>query len=301
MAMTTTERESLLSKWIKPSSDDEQGQQERAHRLVTDAVKAYAPLKSAGLIVYAKGSYPNNTNVRRDSDVDIAVQCTVCQYYQYMPGQEPSQRVGSPYEGEWTPDHLRSEVHQALTNSFGSSSIKSGKIALTVGAVPGSRPSVDVVPSFDYVLYNDAVRVTKRVGSCVFPKGKTAYIVNWPNQQLVNGRAKNTTTGGRYKNFVRALKNAENVLAEAGSIDELPSYFMECLVWNVSNETLRRGNDLSTGFRATLYELWDALDNDRTHDWTEPNDVKYLFRSGQSWTPGEAKQLVLETWRYLDY
>ena len=28
--------------------------------------------------VYAKGSYANQTNVRRDSDVDIAVDCCAC-------------------------------------------------------------------------------------------------------------------------------------------------------------------------------------------------------------------------------
>lgn len=124
--------------------------------------------------------------------------------------------------------------------------------------------------------------------------------MNWPAQQLTNGRTKNTATGGRYKNFARALKNAENTLVKNGTIDKLPSYFMECLTWNVANDTLRKGNDLSIGFRATLYELWDALDNDKTNECTEPNDIKYLFRSGQSWTPAEAKKLVLKTWNYLD-
>jgi hypothetical protein len=301
MTTTQTSRERLLSQWIKPSSEDEKAQQDRAQRMIVDAVKAHEPLRSAKLEVFAKGSYPNNTNVRRDSDVDIAVQCTVCQYYKYMPGQAPAQHPGSPYEGEWMPAHLRSEINRALVTAFGASSVKSGKIALTVSAVAGSRPSVDVVPSFDYVLYSDTQRKGKREGSCVFPKDRTSYIVNWPAQQLANGRDKNTATGGRYKNFARALKNAENTLVKNGAIEELPSYFMECLAWNVANDTLRRGNDLSTGFRGTLYELWDALDNDKTSEWTEPNDIKYLFRSGQSWTPAEAKQLVLKTWHYLDY
>jgi len=299
--MTQTSREALLSRWIKPSSDDEKIQQDRAQRMVIDAVRAHAPLKSASLSVFAKGSYPNNTNVRRDSDVDIAVQSSVCQYYHYMPGRAPAQRAGSPYQGEWTPARLRTEVKQALVDAFGASSVTSGKIALTVSAVAGSRPSVDVVPSFDYVLYSDPQRIGKREGSCVFPQNQAMYIVNWPSQQLVNGRAKNTATGGRYKNFARALKSAENELVKNGIITDLPSYFMECLAWNVADDTLRTGNDLSTGFRATLYELWNALDTDDTSDWTEPNDIKYLFRPGQSWTQAQAKRLILETWKYLDY
>jgi hypothetical protein len=142
MTMTITDREALLSKWIKPSSDDEHEQQERAKRMVIAAVKAHDSLKTASLYVYAKGSYANNTNVRRDSDVDIVVECQACVYYDYMPGQEPPSPQGTAYEGEWTPTKLRSEVTKALNNAFGPSAVdSSGKIALVVAAVPGSRPS----------------------------------------------------------------------------------------------------------------------------------------------------------------
>jgi hypothetical protein len=51
MGMTATDREALLSKWINPSSDDEQTQQDRADRMVTAAVKAHEPLKTASLYV----------------------------------------------------------------------------------------------------------------------------------------------------------------------------------------------------------------------------------------------------------
>jgi hypothetical protein len=219
MAMTAADREGLLSRWIKPSSDDEQTQQDRAWRMVIGAVKAHEPLKTADLNVYAKGSYPNNTNVRRDSDVDIVVECQACYYYDYMPGREPTTQTGTPYKGEWAPARLRSEVTMALKNAFGSTGVdSSGKIALVVSAVPGSRPGTDVIPSFDYFLYDDPQRNSSRRGSCVWPKTGSTKIVNWPDQQLANGRAKNQRTGQRYKNYVRALKNAENVLAKAGSI-----------------------------------------------------------------------------------
>ena len=295
------ERQALLSKWIKPSSDDEQTQQDRAQRMVTDAVKAYDPLKTAGLYVYAKGSYPNNTNVRRDSDVDIVVECQACFYYDYMPGQEPTTQTGAKYEGEWTPATLRSEVTTALKNAFGPLAIDSaGKIALVVAAVPGSRPGTDVIPSFDYFLYDDPQRRSSRCGSCVWPK-VGSKVVNWPDQQLTNGRAKNQRTGQRYKNYVRVLKNAENVLTEAGTIKAKPSYLMECLVWNVDDSTLKSGT-LDSGFRSTLVELWQGLADDGNYnDWTEPNQIKYLFRGGQKWSRTDAKDVVLATWRYLDY
>lgn len=299
MAMSESERNDLLSRWIKPSSEDEQTQQDRAQRMVTDAVKGHEPLKTASLYVYAKGSYPNNTNVRRDSDVDIVVECHACQYYDYMPGQAPTAH-GTPYTGEWTPAKLRTEVAAALTKAFGAAGVDTtGKIALLVAAVAGSRPSIDVVPSFDYLLYNDPQRASSRRGSCVWTTVGTK-IVNWPDQQLINGRAKNQRTGIRYKYFVRALKNVENVLVKAGTIKPKPSYLMECLVWNVADVTLKTGN-LSQGFRATLVELWQGLDKDGFDQWTEPNNVKYLFRSDQKWSVEDAKDVVLGTWRYLGY
>src|SRR4051812_42668330 len=104
MSMLASERSALLSLWIKPSSEDEQLQQDRAERMVTDAVTQHPTLSSAELRVYPKGSYANNTNVRRDSDVDIVVQSCDCEYYDYMPGQVPSSPSSiTPYQGEWTP------------------------------------------------------------------------------------------------------------------------------------------------------------------------------------------------------
>jgi hypothetical protein len=302
MTMTSADREALLSRWIKPSSDDEQEQQDRAKRMVTDAVKAHSPLKTANLYVFAKGSYANNTNVRRDSDVDIVVECQACNYYDYLPGQDPTTPRGTQYEGEWTPSKLRTEVTTALNNAFGQSGVDaSGKIALVVAAVPGSRPSIDVVPSFDYYRYDDPQRITSHRGSCVWPKASLTKIVNWPDQQLANGRAKNKRTGQRYKNYVRALKNAENVLAKADIIKPKPSYLMECLVWNVADSTLKSGT-LDSGFRSTLVELWQGLADDGNYvEWAEPNDLKYLFRGGQKWSLSDAKEVVLETWRFLDY
>jgi hypothetical protein len=129
MAMSESARGDLLSRWIKPSSEDEQVQQDRAQRMVTDAVKRHDTLKTASLHIYAKGSYANNTNVRRDSDVDIVVECQACQYFDYMPGQAPATALGTPYTGEWTPAKLRSEVTMALTNAFGASSVSSASAA----------------------------------------------------------------------------------------------------------------------------------------------------------------------------
>ncbi len=137
-------------------------------------------------------------------------------------------------------------------------------------------------------------------GSKVFKKSGGA-IINWPNQQLINGRTKNVITGGRYKDFVRALKNAENRLVKEGLIQPKPSYFMECLVYNVPNPTLQTYG-LDNGFRASLVWLWEHLTDQFEHEkWVEPNCLKYLFHSTQKWSRDDGKDLILATWEWLDY
>jgi len=270
--------------------------------MVRDAVEAHPTFDGVDKIIYAKGSYPNNTNVAKDSDVDIVVELRECSYYNYAPGVIPP--ATSPlgkYQGEWTPTRWRAEIVKALTNAFGADAIDtSGKLAINIREVSVSRPSTDVVPSFLYYRYEDAARLNKRLGSCVWST-HGAKVVNWPDQQLTNGRTKNTATGQRYKNYVRALKNAENTLVNAGSIAEPPSYFMECLVYNVPNLTLGQSS-LDGGFRETLRWLYLRLaDGSAYTEWVEPNSCRWLFKGTPKWSVDDAKTLVLSTWNYLDY
>ena len=301
MSMTASERRALLSEWIKPSSDSEQARQDRAERMICEAINAHPAFKGTSIRVYAKGSYANNTNVRLDSDVDIVVENHDCCYYDYFGDFTPPNGTATPYQGPWSPQAWRREVTAAIVDCFGSDDVDtSGNIAVVIAEKPGSRPSADVVPSFLYHRYDSPDQRIKHVGSKVFKKGGGS-IINWPQQQLDNGRAKNTATGGRYKNYARALKNAENFLVKQGEIGAKPSYLMECLAWNVPNGTLS-SRDLDAGFRATLVWLWQHLTDEYIReDWEEPNGLKYLFAAGQKWTPDDAKELVLATWRLLDY
>jgi hypothetical protein len=303
VGLSTSDRKAVLSQWIKPSSDTEQDQQARAERMVREAIGAHAVFDRSKLLIYAKGSYPNNTNVRRDSDVDIAVELQDCVYIEHLPGiTPPASSSSTSYTGPWTRSSWRSQVKAALINKFGAPAVDaSGKIAINVSAIAGSRPSTDIVPSFDYRRYDDTAHTIVNVGSCVFPSDGGSMIVNWPQQQLENGRTKNTATGGRYKSYVRALKNAENKLAADGTITDLPSYFIECLGYNVPNDVLQVG-DLDAGFRATLVNLWERItDGSAAEEIKEPNRLKWLFKGAKSWSVADAKSLVLNTWNYLGY
>ena len=64
--------EAVLAFWTAPSSDTEQDKQERTERMIRDAIDGHGGFRGCPLSIYAKGSYANNTNVKADSDVDIA-------------------------------------------------------------------------------------------------------------------------------------------------------------------------------------------------------------------------------------
>ena len=64
--------EETLTGWTGPSSTTEQDKQDRTERMVREAVTTHTPFQGCNLAVCTKGSYPNNTNVRTDSDVGIS-------------------------------------------------------------------------------------------------------------------------------------------------------------------------------------------------------------------------------------
>ena len=244
--------------------------------------------------------------MKSDSDVDIVVECRECYYYDFAPemsefAQEQAKQHIPRYTGPWTPTKWRTEVVAAMINKFGESGVDtSGNIAVNITEVIGSRPNADVVPSFQHRRFHTGSLVTWDKGSHVVGEDGQE-VINWPTQQLENGRAKNIRTGGRYKNMVRALKNLENLLAENGVINDLPSYLMECLVYNVTDESLKNG-DLDDAFQRVLLDLATPLVTAKAvSDWTEPNEIKKLFGDKQKWTTDDARDLVFSSLKFMGY
>jgi len=64
---------------VKPPSDNEDSKRATTEAQIHKALAAYECLKGKPYRVYVKGSYANNTNVRLNYDVDIAVE-----YYGYF-------------------------------------------------------------------------------------------------------------------------------------------------------------------------------------------------------------------------
>ena len=69
--------EATLRAWVKSPSDAEDAKRDKTQTEIKQALASSAHLKGVGYKLYAKGSYANNTNVRLDYDVDIAVDIAV--------------------------------------------------------------------------------------------------------------------------------------------------------------------------------------------------------------------------------
>lgn len=290
--------EDMLSGWTGPSSPTEQEKQDRTERMVREALSEHASLKSCSLSVYAKGSYANNTNVRADSDVDIAVECMEAEYWEEaVPGLRQPQQS---YSGPWTPDRLRAEVAAALRAMFQGQVDTSGSTAIKVHS-SSSRIDADIVPCFSYRYYLGPQ--SSRSGTKIFTTSGKG-IINYPAQQLQNGRAKNARTGYAYKKAVRIVKRLENLMVASKSFHQLPSYFVECLVYNCPDAIFAKATWTET-LGAILLHMWNELQGEEPVDdsarWREANECFYLFHDSQGWSRADGREFARAAWNHIGF
>lgn len=287
--------EEILSGWTGPSSDTEKDKQDRTERMIREAINAHAPFDNCSLKVFAKGSYANNTNVRSDSDVDIAVECTDVLYWEES--EEGNHPPGKPYEGIWTPLKLRTELIAAMAAKFPGQLDSSGSTAIQINS-SSARVDADVVPCFSYRYY---MKNGTRDGTRIFRKDGSS-IVNYPVQQMENGTAKNNATNYAYKRGARLLKRIENAMAADGTFRELPSYFMECLAYNCPNDVFSHST-WTKCLRDMLFHIWDNLQGDEPTEgrWLEVNECFFLFHPGQKWTRADGREFAKAAWNYFEF
>lgn len=287
--------EDKLLGWTGPSSNTEQEKQDRTERMIRQAIDAHEPFSNCSLTVFAKGSYANNTNVRSDSDVDIAVECTECRFWEES--EKGNHPPSNPYEGIWTPEKLREELLSALNAKFPGQVDSSGSTAIQINS-NSARVDADVVPCFSYRYYMNSFT---RDGTKIF-KTDGGNIVNYPVQQIEVGTAKNKRTGYAYKKGARLLKRIENAMAQDGTFRELPSFFIECLAYNCPDDVYS-GETWEARLRAILFYIWDSLQGEEPQSgrWLEVNECKYLFHPTQKWTRADGREFAKAAWNYFGF
>ena len=94
-------------------------------------------------------------------------------------------------------------------------------------------------------LHADAdlvVTLSYRNGIGFYLPDERRWVVSYPEQHHDRGTAKEEATGRRFKRTIRMFKAARNRLVERGTLtkDDAPSYFIECLLYNVPNDLFKR-------------------------------------------------------------
>lgn len=293
--------EQQLSTWTKPAFGNEDEKAKNTEAMIRAAIDASPLLKPLGISVYAKGSYKNNTNVRRDSDVEY----TDIVYFDYgaktshdeVWRQRGITRYSGPFvdsSGSTEISRFKDAVGQALVGAFGEGAVTRNNKVFTVRESSRSL-AADVVPCATHRKHLSPESWWQ--GVCLLPDRPTHRIVNYPQQHYERGVAKNLATSRRFKSVVRILKNLENQMVADQKSPEVASYLVESLVYNCSDSCFQE-NSWARQVRNVLLHAWeDTEEQECEQRWMEVNGIKYLFHTNQRWTRQEARDFVHAAWQ----
>ena len=143
--------ESTFRNWASPPGKTEQERCENAASAIRNAIKASDKLRMRGVSVFTQGSYRNNTNVRKDSDVDIGILCTDTLIDDFPPGMNRDNFGLSP--GTYHYEQYKNEVEEALVDYFGRAAVKRGNKAFDIHET-SYHVEADVAAFFEHRRYD---------------------------------------------------------------------------------------------------------------------------------------------------
>lgn len=247
---------------------------------------------------FLQGSYANDTNVYRDSDVDVVMRLDSAWYHDapLLP-RDQYQAFERAYPGtaDYGLPEFKAQVSEWLKHKFNGVTIGSKAIF-----IPGSgaRRDCDVLVCARFKYYYRFTSVYDEnyaEGICFFLKDGTR-IVNFPKQHSDNCTAKHKATSQWFKPAVRIYKNMRNYLVDSNMLRDgtAPSYFIEGMLWNVSADKF--GKSYDDTFVATFNYL---VSTDRS-TFKCANGIHPLLQASShaSWPPANC-QAYLDALRNL--
>lgn len=298
MALSTSVNEDQLRRWATAPSETEETKCQNAVRLITNAIKERF---GSDVTVFLQGSYKNRTNVRQDSDVDIVVRHDDIFFPDISDLSESDQAVynSKRVSSNYTFQQFKNDVQLVLENAFGKTEIERRDKCIKVKENT-YRVNADVVPCYKYKKFRTPSDVSVEGIQLFTDKG--IKVVSFPEQHFDRGQNKNVQTSRMYKSVVRILKNIENEFVDQGTINEesMSSFFLECLVWNVSNADF----NATTYYQATrniIVRVYNDMKG-TPGKYTEVNGIKPLFTTGSTnRTPLQAQQFMQSAYNFIGY
>lgn len=289
--------EAQFREWAKPPAKTEQDRCDNAASAIRNAIEASDGLRARDVSVFAHGSYRNNTNVRKDSDVDIGILCTNSFFYDLPKGTTRETFGITPATYQY--EQFKKEVEEALVNHFGRAAVKRGNKAFDVHETR-YHVEADVAAFFEHRRYQSNGTVLKGVE--LHTDKEDRRVINWPEQHYKNGTRKNTDTGTRFKSIVRVLKSLSNEMTGKGvQAGDVPSFLIECLVWNVPNDQFQHSTYTADVREALAFLFNNTMTQEACKEWGEVSELIYLFHSSQKWTWQQAHAFTSAAWDYVGF
>jgi len=183
--------------------------------------------------LFIQGSYANNTNVRTQSDVDIAVVQEDIFQTLYRAGVT-DQRYGFT-TAALSSKTFKDEVQECLVSKFCHDVERKNKSIKIHGNT--YRKDADTVPCRRYRDYRQDYSDNSEnyIGGIVITADDREQIINYPEQHIANGRKKNIDTNHYYKKMVRIIKKMRYLMEDASysSAKFISSFGLESLLWNI--------------------------------------------------------------------
>lgn len=248
--------------------------------------------------IFLQGSYGNDTNVWKDSDVDIIIRLNQTFYSDLS---QLEQGAKSSFDTVYTDvqygfHEFRTEVIDWLTEHFGSD-VKPGKKAILVKGNNGRRDS-DVLVCAKLRRYRKGSVGTDNQydeGICFFLPDKTR-VINFPVQHRDNCTTKHQDSNEWFKKMVRVYKNMRNRMVEDGYLAEgvASSYFIEGMLWNVPNDRF------GTSFEDSFVNCFNWVNASDKTQLACANDLHWLIRDvgGNSWNPADFYAYIAAVRKY---
>lgn len=284
--------EAWLAAASGPASATEEQERDRTLERIRKALRGATGVPSS-VAIYVKGSYANATNVRRDADVDVAVEWRntfVVDTWGKTAGMTSEQLGYTPASEPMTPALFRSTVERALVTSFNAGDVDTSPDKHIGVAATSVTLEADVVPCFSMHRYDNIGRFVE--GHRIYPKSG-GYVDNFPQQNYDNGVRKNTSTSRRYKEIVRCSKRLITECFELNLIPrDYPGYLTERLLYNVPNDRFGHYRRFDAITAALGYLQWGLGNRETYESWTEPSELVMLFRGHVDRKPANALRIV---------
>lgn len=232
---------------------------------------------------YLQGSYANHTHIYSKGDIDIVVELASTFSSNLTP---ESKRLAGLVPATYNRSNFFADLYDYLSNYYGSENIERGSKTIKIKPAPG-RKSVDVVVCCTHKEYSDPTNPNSAASVGI---RLVNGVINYPKIHKLNGRKKMEDTYSKYKTYVRIFKNLNKKLQnDRVDYEAVPSYFIECLLFNVPNSCFSVELDIGFG---NILQFLNSLTEEKATGFITQSEQQLLFGDGCDSTQWEVKKFL---------